>query len=355
MSKKTIALLICTVLAVSVLFPTLNSDTVEPAEAQSGGVVNVYSARHYGALEEPFVAFTEATGIEVRVSQGAPRALLERLRAEGDRTPADVFLAIDAGVLSLAAEEGLLQAVDSEVLQENIAESQRDPENRWFALSQRVRTIIYNPNVVDESELSTYAALADDQWNGRLCLRPATHIYTVSLVSSLIFHNGYDAALEIVEGWVANEPTYINSDTRMIETVVADGGCDVAIANHYYLGRLRAEDPDYPAEIFWANQEESGTFYNVNGAGVTSSARNYDNAVAFIEFLSSLEGQSGESSGFPGSNFEFPTNPAAEPNEVIATFGEFELDLDYSLWEYGQYQEDAVRLLEEAGYGFSES
>ncbi|NDJ62386.1 MAG: extracellular solute-binding protein [Chloroflexi bacterium] len=331
--------------------------SLTPSAAQDDpGVVNVYSARHYGALEAPFVAFTEMTGIEVRVSQGSPRALLERLRAEGEQTPADVFLAIDAGVLSLAAEEGLLQPVESELLTENIDESQRDPDNLWFGLSQRVRTIMYNPEFVDPAELSTYAALADEQWQGRLCMRPATHIYTVSLVSSLIYHLGYDETRDIVSGWVANAPRYINSDTRMIETVAA-GGCDVALANHYYLGRLRNEDPEYPVEIFWANQPDSGsgTFYNINGAGVTTAARNVENAVAFIEFLASDEGQSGAPEGFPGSNYEYPTNFAIAPNDVIATFGEFQLDLDYPLWEYGSLQATAVQLLEEAGYGFSEN
>ena len=356
MLKKSIPFVIIAVLLMSLAVPSFQHTQPTVAEAGSGGVLNVYSSRHYGALEASFVAFQEATGIEVRVSQSSPRPLLERLRAEGDRTPADVFLAHDAGVLSLAAEAGLLQPVDSAILLENIDEAYRDPENRWFGFSQRVRTIIYNPDVVNADELSTYEDLADPRWADRLCMRPATHIYTVSLVSSLIYHHGYDAALEIVSGWVANNPRYINSDTRMIETVVA-GGCDVALANHYYLARLLSEDFTFPAAIFWANQgeDEFGTFFNINGAGITANARNYDNAVLFLEFLSSLEGQSGTETGFPGSNFEYPTNPEAELNEIIADFGEFERDTDYALWDYGTYQEDAVRLLEEAGYGFEEN
>lgn len=324
------------------------------SQAQEERVLNLYSARHYGAIEEPFVQFQEDTGITVRVSQGSPRALLERLRAEGDRTPADVLLAIDAGVLSLAADEGLLQPIESDVLVANIAESQRDPENRWFGLSQRVRTIAYHPDRVDSSELSTYSALADPQWQGRLCMRPASHIYTVSLVSSLIYHLGEEEAMNVVEGWVANEPTYINSDTRMLEAIEA-GECDVAVVNHYYMGRIISENPDFPVELFWANQETTGTFYNINGAGVTATAQNFDEAVEFIEYFSTLAGQSGDAAGFPGSNFEFPTNFEAEPNEIIAGFGEFDLDLSYPLWEYGDYQADAVTLLEEAGYGFEEN
>ncbi len=322
--------------------------------AQEERVLNLYSARHYGAIEEPFVQFQEDTGITLRVSQGSPRALLERLRAEGDRSPADVLLAIDAGVLSLATDEGLLQPIESDILLANIDETQRDPDNHWFGLSQRVRTIAYHPDRVDPSELSTYAALADPMWEGRMCMRPASHIYTVSLVSSLIYHHGEEGAMEIVEGWVANDPTYINSDTRQLEAVAA-GECDVAVVNHYYMGRLRADNPDFPVELFWANQDENGTFYNINGAGVTAAAQNYDEAVEFIEYFSTLEGQSGGPAGFPGSNYEFPTNFDAEPNEIIAGFGEFELDLSYALWDYGSLQADAVTLLEEAGYGFDEN
>jgi len=334
-------------------FITSQSATVS---AQDGGVVNLYSARHYGAIEEPFQAFTDATGIEVRVSQGSPRELLERLRAEGDRTPADILLVIDAGVLSLAAEEGLLQAVESDVLLENIDETQRAPDNRWFGLSQRVRTIMINPDNVSDEEraaLTTYADLADPMWAGRLCMRPASHIYQVSLFSSLIFHLGEDEARSIVEGIVANDPIYIDSDTRQLEAVAA-GECDVAVTNHYYLGRLLNENPDFNVEPIWANQDTTGTFYNINGAGVTAGAQNVEEAIAFIEWLSSLEGQSGEPTGFPGSNFEYPTNFNAEPNEIIAQW-EFDLDLSYSLWEYGALQTPAVELLEAAGFGFSEN
>lgn len=328
----------------------------ETASARQTRIVNVYSARHYGALEKPFTEFTEKTGIEVRLSQGTPQQLLERLRAEGDRTPADVFLAIDAGVLALAAQEGLLQPIESEILTANIPETMRDPENRWFALSARVRTIVYNPEKVDADELSTYAALADPKWKDRLCLRPAAHIYTISLVSSLIHNLGAEEALAVVEGWVANNPRYIDSDTRIIETIAA-GGCDVGLVNHYYLARLLSEDADYPVSLFWANQgeEESGAFFNVNGAGITANARNYDSAVEFIEYFSTLEAQSGGEEGFPGSNYEYPANPEAEPNEVLIEFGEVKLDLDYSLWEYGDLQDDAIQILEDAGYGFEES
>lgn len=340
---------------------------IAPAAAQDNGVLYIYSARHYGAMESTFVAFEEATGIEVRVTDGESRELLTRLRndiARGNRSVADLFLAIDAGVLSLAAEEGLLQPIDSEVLNSQVPESQRDPEGRWFALSQRVRTAVYNPANVTEDEiannLNTYADLADPVWEGRLCMRPAAHIYTVSLFSSLIHHLGEEAALEVAEGWASNVTRYINSDTSLIRAVAA-GECDVTIVNHYYLGRLAASEDAADQETFtsvaiqWLNQDDTGVFYNVNGAGIVANAANYDNALLFLEFMSATENQCGAPECFPGGNYEYPVNPEAEVNEFIEAFGEFELDLGYALWEYGQLQQTATDLLAEAGFGFSEN
>lgn len=325
--------------------------------AQDKRVLNIYSSRHYGAVEIPITLFEEQTGIEVRISQGSAQDLLARLRAEGDRTPADMLVAIDAGVLSLAKAEGLLQPIESEILNANIDVSQRDPEGYWYGLSQRLRAIVYNPaNVTQEevAQLNTYADLANPIWQGRLCLRPATHIYSISLASSLVYHLGEDATKAIFEGWAANTTTYVDSDTELIEAVAA-GECDVTLANQYYLARLISNgDPVAESvQLKWVDQDGFGNFYNINGAGVTASAQNVDEAIEFIEYMSSLEGQSGELDGFPGSNFEYPTNFAAEVNEYIAEFGEVKLDLDYPLWEYGAYQEPAIRLLEEAGYGFA--
>jgi len=190
-------------------------------------------------------------------------------------------------------------------------------------------------------------------------MRPASHIYTVSLFSSLINHLGEAEALSVTTGIADNVTRYINSDTGQIRAVAA-GECDVAIVNHYYMGRLAngdeaAQETFNAVQLKWMNQDESGVFFNVNGAGVVANAANYDNAVAFIEFLVATENQCGESNCFPGSNYEFPTNPTAAPNETIADFGEFSYDLDYALSSYGSLQEAAVAMLEEAGYGFSEN
>lgn len=322
--------------------------TTTPAPPEPGAqVVNVYSARHYGAMEGVLQRFTEETGIEVRISQGSVQSLLQRLEAEGAQTPADVFMSIDAGGLVVAAEKGLLQSIDSPVLERNIPEDLRDPQNRWFGLSQRMRTIMYNPATVNPADLSTYAGLADPMWKGRLCLRPATHIYTIALVASMIAQLGEAETENIVSGWVANEPEYIDSDTRILETIEA-GGCDVALTNHYYLGRKLSENPNFAVAIFWANQAEQGVHRNISGMGVTAAARNTENAVHLIEWLSE-QGQAADNSGLPGGNFEYPVNPAAPVNPIIQGFGEFKID-PISLTTYGEYQEAAVKLLERAGY-----
>ncbi|MCS6871422.1 MAG: extracellular solute-binding protein [Anaerolineae bacterium] len=322
---------------------------VNAATAQGRQFVNVYSSRHYGALEQMFAEFTQETGIEVRLSQGSAQALLTRLEQEGKQTPADVFFTIDAGTLVLAAEKGLLQSIDSEVLRANVPEELRDPENRWFGLSQRLRTIVYNPQKVDPSELSTYEALADPKWNGRLCLRPATHIYTISLVASMIAALGEQKTEEVVKGWVANKPQLIDSDTRILETIIA-GGCDVGITNHYYVGRIYSQDPNASVKIFWANQADRGVHRNISGAGVTANAANRENAIKLLEWLSDAEkGQAGDVTGLPGGNFEFPVNAKAKLNEIIAGFGTPKID-PLPLAELGKNQKAAIDLLGRAGY-----
>lgn len=337
-----VALLVATALLV---FPGT------PAAAQSGTqVVNIYSARHYGAMEPVFQRFTRETGIEVRLSQGSVQSLVERLRAEGRQTPADILFTIDAGGLWTAAELGLLQPVDSAVLRQNIPANLRDPQSRWFGLTQRARVIVYNPNKVSPSELSTYAALGARKWRDRLCLRPSSHIYTQALVSSFIaLHGEKVTEQEIIRPWVANRPKFIDSDSRILETIAA-GGCDVGITNHYYLAQQLARNPNFPVRIFWPNQAEAGTHVNISGMGVTAGARNRENAIRLIEWLSvNGQGQGAGADTLSGGNYEFPANPAAPANPLIAGFGTFKID-PMAKGEYGRFQPAAIKLMERAGY-----
>src|SRR5438093_11267803 len=201
-------------------------DTGPDAAAE---VVVVYTARHYG--QEPvFEVFTRQSGIEIQSFDGNPSELFERLQAEGDKTPADVLISVDAGDLWNVAQAGLLAKIDSAELQANIPAHLRDSEHRWFGLTVRARTIMYNTSKVKPEELSTYEALGDPKWKNRLCLRSSNHIYNQSLLATMIKRLGEARVEAMVRGWVANNPTIIGSDTRILESIAA-GECDVGLTN----------------------------------------------------------------------------------------------------------------------------
>jgi iron(III) transport system substrate-binding protein len=314
-----------------------------PAAAQGGEVI-VYSARSHYGQEPAFEAFTRKTGIQVKIFGGNSSELFERLRAEGDKTPADVLVTVDAGNLWNAARAGLLSRVDSPELQANVPAHLRDPENQWFGLTMRARTIMYNTKKVRPEALSTYEALGDSKWKGRICLRTSSYIYNQSFLATMIKRHGEARTEAIVRGWVANQPILINSDTKILEAIAA-GQCDVGIANTYYLARILAKDPSFPVAPFWANQQTTGTHVNISGAGVTAHAKNRANAVKLIEFLSSPEAQQ----MFADSNFEYPVNPQAAVHPLIARWGKFKQD-DINVAAAGEFQAAATRLADRAGY-----
>lgn len=308
------------------------------------GVVRVYSGRHYD-LEAAFVQFSEETGISVEFLTGTDAELRERIAAEGEETQADVYLTVDAGNLATAVDQELFAPLDSPTLEEAVPENLRDPDGNWFGLTMRARTIVYNPDSLPVEDLpTTYEELAEPEWSGRVCLRNSSNVYTQSLVASLIAHHGYDRALEIVDGWADNAEILAN-DILILE-YIADGLCDVGIANHYYLARLLEDDPTFPVELTWANQDGRGTHVNISGGGVTRFADDPDLALQLLEWLAT-DGQS----AFVDGNHEYPVNPAVEPEPLIATeFGtDFKRDeLDAST--FGSLNPDAVQLMDEAGY-----
>jgi iron(III) transport system substrate-binding protein len=321
----------------------LGLELVSTGAAQGGGELLVYSARHYG--QEPALeAFTKKTGIPVRMLTGNTGELFERLKAEGDRTPADVLLTVDAGNLWNAARAGLLAKVDSPELAANIPAHLRDPENRWFGLTVRARTIMYNTKKVKPAELSTYEALGDPKWKGRLCLRTSGYIYNQSLLATMIKRHGEARTEEIAKTWAANQPVLINSDTKILEAIAA-GQCDVGLTNHYYLARIIAKDAAFPVLPFWANQQTTGTHVNVSGAGVTAHSKRRADAQKFIEFLSSAEAQQ----MFADVSFEYPANPQAAINPIVAKWGKFKQD-DTNIASAGEFQAAATRLADRAGY-----
>lgn len=313
--------------------------------AHAADEVVVYSARKEHLIKPLFDAYTERTGVQIRYVTDNAGALLARLKAEGDNTPADMLMTVDAGNLWQAANEGVLASVDSQVLESNIPDHLQDPQNRWFGLSVRARTIVYSTERVKPGELSTYEDLADPKWKGRLCLRTSKKVYNQSLVAMMIARLGEQRTEEIVRGWVANLATPpFSNDTKVMEAIAA-GQCDVGIVNTYYFGRLQKKQPDIELALFWPNQAESGVHVNVSGAGVTAHAKHRDAAVKLLEWLSTPEAQE----MFAGLNMEYPANPAVKPDAVVAAWGEFKGDT-INVSKAGQLQADAVMLMDRAGY-----
>jgi iron(III) transport system substrate-binding protein len=307
--------------------------------------VVVYSARKEHLIKPIFEAYTQKTGVRIKYLTAKAGALVERLKAEGPNTRADMFITVDAGNLWHAAEQGLLSSVTSETLQQNIPRHLRDPENRWFGLSVRARTIVYSTKKVDVSELSTYEGLADPKWKNRLLLRTSKKVYNQSLVASFIAEHGEAKTEEIIRGWVVNLAAQpFSNDTKVMEGIAAGLG-DIGIVNTYYYGRLMKKKPTLSLELYWPNQNENGVHVNVSGAGVTAHAKNRKDVIHLLEWLSSVEAQS----LFADANMEYPANPRVKPHPVVAAWGEFKAN-PVNVAMYGEYQAAAIRLMDRAGY-----
>jgi iron(III) transport system substrate-binding protein len=307
--------------------------------------VVVYSARNEQLIKPLFDAYTKQTGVAVKFITDKEGPLMERLKAEGSNSPADMLITVDAGNLWQAAQQNLLQTINSPTLQANIPAHLRDPKNQWFGLSVRARTIFYNFQKVKPADLSSYEDLANPTWKGRLCLRTSKKVYNQSLVAMLIEEHGAAKAEQIVKGWVDNLATDVfPDDTKMLEAIAA-GQCDVGLANTYYFARLMDKKPKLPINIFWANQKTKGVHVNVSGAGVTKHAKNPQGAQKLIEWLSSPTAQN----LFTDLDYEFPANPKVKPDTKLAAWGEFKQNL-INVTKAGELQVDAVKLMDRAGY-----
>ncbi|HEY6642600.1 extracellular solute-binding protein [Povalibacter sp.] len=305
----------------------------------------VYSARNEELVKGIFDRYTQETGQKIQLITDDAAPLIQRLAAEGKNSPADLLITVDAGVLWHAAQLGVLRPIESATLDANIPEHLRDPQNRWFGLTVRARTIVYSTDRVKPEDLDSYESLTDPKWRGKLCLRTSKSVYNQSLVAMLIAQHGEETTEKIVRGWVANlaAPVFAN-DTSLMQAIVA-GQCDVGIVNTYYFGRLQRDDPKIPLRLFWADQRGSGTHVNISGAGVTTNAPRAEQAQKFLEWLS----QPGAQSMFAGMDLEFPASPAAQPAEQVAAWGEFKPS-PLNVARAGELQPAAVRLMDRAGY-----
>lgn len=348
-------LLVLVLLAWACSAPPPSEPTAETGaspESEGQQVVNVYSARHYDTDDQLYAMFEEQTGIEVRVIEGDSAALLERLRREGEQSPADIFIAVDAGRLHHAESEGIFAPASSEVLAERIPANLRHPDGLWFGLTKRARVIVYAKDRVNPEELSRYEDLADAKWKGRVLIRSSSNVYNMSLMGSILAAHGEAEAESWCRGLVANMARPPQGGDRDQIRAIAAGEGDVAVVNTYYLAQMLAPEasPEDQAAgaavgVIFPNQEDRGTHVNISGAGLVKGAPNPQNAVRFLEFLTSPEAQR----ILAGDNKEYPVAIGYEWVEELQGFGEFKEDsLNTSI--FGANNQNALMTMDRCGW-----
>jgi len=322
-----------------------------PGAAPFNGAINLYTARHYDADLALYDAFTRETGIKVNRLEMDPDQLIERMRAEGDYSPADVILMADAGALARAQAAGLFQPVITPTLQAKIPASLHEPSGLWWGFSRRARVIAYDKTAVSPADVATYAALADPKFRKSVCVRSSDNVYNLSLMAALIEHWGHDQALAWAKGVVANfarPPS--GGDIDQIRAVGA-GACKVALTNTYYFLRIAASDnPGDKATaakvaLSFPEQDGVGTHVNISGGGVAAHAENRDKAVKFLEFLTSDEAQE----IFAGANHEYPVVASVKPPADVESYSHFKAD-PIPVEVYGRRQAEAQSVFDQAGW-----
>ena len=290
--------------------------------------VNLYSARQPFLIDPLLKAFTQKTSIKVNMVY-LKKGMLERLKAEGINSPADMVLTADIGNLNNLVEAGLLQPTTSEVLETSIPAHLRHPDGLWFGLTTRARVIFTHKDRVKAGEIESYEDLAAPHMKGRVCTRSGKHVYNVSLLASIIAASGEQAAENWARGLKDNLARKPQGNDRGQVKAVYQGECDVALGNTYYMGKMATNEKD-PAQKKWAaavnivfpNQKNRGTHINISGAGITKSATNKGNALKLIEFLVSDTAQKIYAEG----NFEYPVKSGVALHSLVASWGAFKAD-----------------------------
>lgn len=312
--------------------------------------VNVYSYRQPELIQPLMDKFTEQTGIAVNVAF-LKKGLIEKLAAEGKRTPADLVFTVDISRLAGVVDAGLTQPVDSETLEANIPADFRDPGKQWFGLTTRARVIFASKERAPEGAAS-YDELADPKWKGRICTRSGTNAYTVALVAAAIHHMGEEGAKTWLEGVKANLARKPQGNDRAQVKAVYAGECDIALGNTYYMGKMLNNTKE-PEQVEWANSvnvvfpvfKGGGTHVNVSGMALTKHAPNRDDAIRLMEFLASPEAQE----IYAEQNYEYPIAPGTKASELVAGWGTFTPD-PVNLMDIAKLRPAALRIIEEVDF-----
>ncbi|MFQ3340808.1 MAG: iron(III) transport system substrate-binding protein [Flavobacteriaceae bacterium] len=315
--------------------------------------INIYSQRHYEVDNIQYENFEKLTGIKVNVVKANADELIERLKNEGGKSPADLFITIDAGKLYKASQMNLLQKVNSDKIEKNISDNLKDPNGYWTPITYRARILVYSNERVKKNELSTYEDLVNEKWKGKILVRSSSNAYNQALMSSIVANKGVDLASEwsseLVKNFARNPK---GSDRDQVKAIAAGQG-DIAIVNSYYIGLLLSSDNQEElnagksVSVYFPNQgvNESGSHINVSGIGLTKYSPNKKNAIKLIEYLTSEEAQI----VYVNNSYEYPVNPIVEPSEIVKKWGGFRRDsLDLNL--LGKYRNDAILIFDKTGW-----
>lgn len=328
----------------SILLASVAASTALPALAD----VNVYTTREPALIQPVIDAFTAETGIAVNLAF-IEEGLVERLVAEGDRSPADLVMTVDIANLQQIVDAGVVQAVESEVLNAAIPAELRSPDNLWFTLTERARIVYASKERVAAGEITTYEDLASEKWAGRICTRSGTHNYTLALLSAVIAHHGEEAARAWAEGIKANLARPPEGNDRAQVRAIWAGECDISLGNTYYMGQMLADPEQQPwaesVNIVFPTFENGGTHINVSGIAMTHSAPNREEALQLMEFLVSPAAQA----IYAEVNHEYPVLAGAERSDLVASWGDFTPDT-ISLDEIAKNRAAALRIIEEVNF-----
>lgn len=313
--------------------------------------LTVYTHRHYESDQELFKRFEEKSGIKLNIVNASADELIQKMRLEGEQSPADVLITVDAGRLYRAKSQDLLQTFSSKLVDSIVPKHLKDEDGKWVGLTKRARVIAYSKDRVDSTELSTYENLISKNWDDKILVRSSSNIYNQSLLASIIANQGSEFAENWAKGISANMARSPKGNDRDQVKALANNEGDLAVVNTYYIGKmLNSEDKNEveagkSVNIFFPNQETTGTHINVSGIGIAKYSPNKENAIQFIEYLLQEEAQN----IFAGSNFEYPVNSNVEPAEILKSWGDFKED-KLSLNELGKNNKEAVIIFDKAGW-----
>ncbi|WP_226780844.1 Fe(3+) ABC transporter substrate-binding protein [Oceaniglobus trochenteri] len=311
--------------------------------------VNIYSHRQPELIQPLLDGFTEKTGIKTNAAY-IDKGLVERLKAEGARSPADIILTVDISRLSEAKDAGVTQAVESDILSTHIPETLRDADNQWFGVTYRARIVYASKERVAEGEVTTYEDLADPKWKGRICTRSGTHVYNIGLLAAVIAHDGVEAAETWAQGVKDNLARKPEGNDRAQVKAIWAGECDIALGNTYYMGAMLND----PEQAEWANSvriefpdfaDGSGTHVNISGVAMAANAPNREDALKFMEYLASPEAQA----IYAGQVYEYPADPNTPADDLVVGWGEITPDTT-ALTEIANNRAEALRIMERVDF-----